>query len=84
MEDGLTRSQPCPTCGAGMLWTQNAWKEGGAAGAAYRCLNGHVLDPETTRQCPHCGVHDTELTDTRDGRQHFHCLSCGESFTYPR
>ena len=28
-----------------MLWTENAWRAGDTAGAAYRCANGHVIDP---------------------------------------
>lgn len=81
----ITRSEPCPECGADALWTQNAWHEtDGAARAAYRCLNGHVIDPGTTRQCPACGVHDTILRDTVEGRQQFTCARCGEGFAYPR
>lgn len=81
----ITRTTPCLECGAETIWTQNAWQaEDGGAGAAYRCLNGHVIDPSTTRQCPACGVHDTNLLGTAEGRQQFTCARCGEAFTYPR
>ena len=60
MENTLVRSKPCAECGAEVLWTQNAWKSGSTGSAAYRCVNGHVIDPTQTRQCPNCGVHDTE------------------------
>ena len=65
------------------MWTQNAWTEGDSS-AAYRCLNGHVIDPATTRQCPDCGVHDTTLLSDVDGRQEFRCEGCGASFSHPR
>jgi predicted RNA-binding Zn-ribbon protein involved in translation (DUF1610 family) len=86
MENTLIRSEPCGNCGADMLWTQNAWKaEGtGTSNAAYRCLNGHVLDPSTTRQCPVCGVHDTRVVEEVDGRQEFRCARCGHAFGVPR
>lgn len=84
MENTLIRSQPCPDCGSEMLWTQNAWPAGGTTDAAYRCLNGHLLDPSTTRQCPECGVHDTTLVDEADGRQNYRCSRCGASFSMPR
>ena len=32
-----------------MLWTQNAWSHGERRAAAYRCINGHVVDPQGTR-----------------------------------
>jgi hypothetical protein len=67
-----------------MLWTQNAWQAGDAASAAFRCVNGHVIDPSTTRQCPACGVHDTALLGEAGGRQQFQCSRCGEPFMYPR
>ena len=86
MENTLVRSAPCPECGAQTLWTQNAWSPHGesSASAAYRCLNGHVLDPSTTRQCPACGVHDTTLLNDDPGRQNFRCARCGELFAFPR
>jgi hypothetical protein len=84
MENTLIRSEPCADCGSEMLWTQNAWKLDGTTNAAYRCMNGHVLDPSTTRQCPACGVHDTVLVGEIDGRQEFRCSRCGEPFTIPR
>ena len=86
MENTLIRSAPCPHCGAQMLWTQNAWHDGsdGAVCAAYRCANGHGLDPSTTRQCPACGLHDTTLLSSADGRQEFRCARCGRGFTFPR
>ena len=84
MENTLIRSAPCPDCGAQMLWTQNAWPVGGSATAAYRCVNGHVLDPATTRQCPACGVHDTETVNELHGRQQFRCFRCAHAFTFPR
>jgi predicted RNA-binding Zn-ribbon protein involved in translation (DUF1610 family) len=82
-ENTLIRSVPCPECGAEMLWTQNAWRTGDTANAAYRCLNGHVVDPATTKQCPACGLHDTILLDEADGPQH-RCLRCGKAFQVPR
>ena len=84
MDTPLTYSAPCPDCGESMLWTQNAWEAGGPAGAAFRCANGHVLDPATTRQCPACGVHDTVLLGDASGRQQFQCSRCGEPFVFPR
>jgi len=83
-ENTLFRSSPCSECGGGMLWTQNAWKTGETGQAAYRCANGHVLDPAATRQCPACGLHDTTLTRERDGHQQFRCDRCGETFQFPR
>jgi hypothetical protein len=87
MENTIKRTAPCPNCGAEAIWTQNAWAEemgGEVRAAAYRCLNGHVLDPSTTRQCPACGVHDTTLVGSSGGRQEFRCARCGEAFTFPR
>lgn len=84
MENTIMRSTPCPDCGTEMMWTQNAWESDGEAGAAYRCLNGHVMDPSETRQCPACGVHDTTVVKTDGGRQDFRCAQCGESFAFPR
>lgn len=84
MENTMVRSSPCPDCGGDMLWTQNVWKTGDSAQAAYRCQNGHVTDPTLTRQCPACGVHDTVLLDDRDGRQHFRCARCPQTFEMPR
>jgi putative hemolysin len=86
LENTILRSTPCPECGADMVWTQSAWHagSGGEARAAYCCLQGHVLDPSTTRQCPACGVHDTTLLGNAGGRQDFRCARCGESFTFPR
>ena len=79
MENTLIRSSPCPECGAQMLWTQNAWKTGETGRAAYRCLSGHAVDPSLTRQCPACGIHDTEPDGPREhGR--FRCTRCGEVF----
>ena len=82
----ISRTEPCPECGTQAIWTQNAWPvgSGSATRAAYRCFNGHVIDPDTTRQCPSCGVHDTILRGTVEGRQQFTCARCGEAFAYPR
>ena len=80
MENTLIRSVPCPDCGDQMLWTQNAWD----TSAAYRCVNGHVLDPATTRQCPGCGLHDTEVLEAADDAQQFRCFRCGTTFAFPR
>jgi tRNA(Ile2) C34 agmatinyltransferase TiaS len=66
-----------------MLWTQNAWKTGETGSAAYRCVNGHVVDPAQTKQCPSCGVHDTERLGDRDGRQEFRCARCRTTFAFP-
>jgi predicted RNA-binding Zn-ribbon protein involved in translation (DUF1610 family) len=82
MENTIVRSVNCPECGAELVWSQNAWSADHTS-AAYRCLNGHVLDPSTTRQCPACGVHDTALLKTASGVQHFRCARCGNSFTFP-
>jgi ssDNA-binding Zn-finger/Zn-ribbon topoisomerase 1 len=83
MENLLIRSQPCPECGAEMLWSQNAWKTGDTGAAAYRCEQGHLIDPALTRQCPACGVHDTVRLGESDGREQFKCSRCQEAFTFP-
>ena len=83
MENTIIRSQPCPQCGADMLWTQNAWKVGEVGSAAYRCPNGHLIDPGQTRQCPSCGVHDTVPLEESDGRQQFRCARCHTAFAFP-
>ena len=83
--NALLRSEPCPECGEMMLWTQNTWAHGDNRAAAYRCLNGHVLDPSTTRECPTCGVHDTRATESsEDGQTTHECNSCGTRFAVPR
>jgi Zn finger protein HypA/HybF involved in hydrogenase expression len=84
MENALMRTSRCAECGLEMLWTQNAWKTGNMGQAAYRCENGHVVDPALTAQCPACGVHDTELLGERDGRGQFRCARCSQTFEYPR
>jgi predicted RNA-binding Zn-ribbon protein involved in translation (DUF1610 family) len=83
--DALRRSEPCAECGSMMLWTQNAWASGDNRAAAYRCVNGHVVDPELTRECPECGVHDTRLqaASTNASNQHV-CHRCGALFSTPR
>ena len=78
------RSQPCPECGASMIWTHNAWKTGDTGLSAYSCENGHVIDPTETRQCPVCGVHDTVAVGEQDGVQQLRCDACGTSFEFPR
>jgi DNA-directed RNA polymerase subunit M/transcription elongation factor TFIIS len=83
MDNTLVRSAPCPKCGGEMLWTQNAWPADAPVTAGYRCLNGHVLDPTMTRQCPACGLHDTERLAAEEPQQ-FRCLSCGAVFKFPR
>jgi DNA-directed RNA polymerase subunit RPC12/RpoP len=83
-ENTLIRSAECAECGAEMLWTQNAWPADDRTEAAYRCVNAHVVDPATTRQCPKCGVHDTELLASVGGQERFRCFRCGQSFDYPR
>ncbi len=83
MENTLVRSKRCAECGAEVLWTQNAWKSGDTGTAAYRCLNGHVIDPAQTRQCPSCGVHDTEWLDDAEGVKHFRCTRCATDFAFP-
>jgi hypothetical protein len=64
-----------------MLWTQSAWTDAGEAlaRAAYRCDNGHVLDPRESPQCPNCGVHDTVSAGSD-----FKCHRCSTVFTVPR
>jgi ribosomal protein S27AE len=84
MESALIRSSPCSECGSELLWTQNAWKTREAGLAAYRCRNGHVVDPSLTRQCPACGIHDTVLLADHDGHQQFRCAQCGRTFEFPR
>ena len=76
--NALLRTEPCPECGARMLWTQNAWAHGDNRAAAYQCSNGHVLDPQTTRQCLQCGVHDTSALPTEAGT--FECTRCHHRF----
>lgn len=79
MENTLVRSSPCPECGAAMMWTQNAWKTGDTGRAAYRCQDGHTIDPVLTRQCPSCGIHDTVPDgELQNGR--FRCTRCAEVF----
>ena len=80
MANALIRSWPCTECGSEMLWTQNAWKTGDTGRAAYRCQEGHVLDPSVTKQCPACGTHDTLLEADSDGRQQSRCAGCGAAF----
>jgi len=47
--------------------------------AAYQCMNGHIVDPATTHQCPRCGVHDTS-PDASQGSSAFECHRCGNAF----
>jgi DNA-directed RNA polymerase subunit RPC12/RpoP len=84
MTNTIVRSARCRECGSEMLWTQNAWHADSNTQAAYRCGNGHVLDPATTRQCPSCGVHDTQLVGTVGVRDQFRCARCGNAFEYSR
>ena len=84
MTNTLIRSEPCPECGADMLWTQNAWHAGDTVGAAYRCANGHVIDPALTRQCPDCGLHDTVRLSVSDHKHQYRCLRCDNTFEAPR
>jgi hypothetical protein len=67
-----------------MLWTQNAWPANETSNAAYRCLNGHLVDPALTRQCPACGVHDTAVVEQMGERQQCRCLRCNHAFQVPR
>ena len=65
-----------------MLWTQNAWAQGENRSAAYRCMNGHVLDPAMTHPCPNCGVHDTRIVEeAAEGPRACECKACGTRFT---
>lgn len=75
----LLRTEPCPECGGMMLWTQNAWAHGDNRAAAYRCPNGHVIDPAATHQCPRCGVHDTAAIAGGEPGS-FECHRCGNKF----
>ena len=84
MTNTLLRSEPCPKCGAAMLWTQNAWRSGDEARAGYQCAQGHVIDPALTRQCPNCGLHDTTRVDALDGKEQYQCFRCGSAFDVPR
>jgi transcription elongation factor Elf1 len=80
----LRRTDPCPECGEMMLWTQNAWASGDNRAAAYCCLNGHVVDPVETRECPTCGVHDTRRVLPDGAGQVAHtCNQCGAQFSVP-
>jgi hypothetical protein len=80
-DNTLIRSVPCERCGARMLWTQSVWTDAGEAlaRAAYRCDNGHVLDPRESPQCPNCGVHDTAIAG-----DDFRCNRCSTAFSVPR
>ena len=87
MDNTLERSVACERCGDKMLWTQAAWHEPGTvpqtetARAAYRCENGHIIDPSDTPQCPNCGLHDTTRTTSS---MSFKCYRCATAFTVPR
>lgn len=83
MDNSLVRSERCSECGAEVLWTQNAWKTGETGAAAYRCLNGHTIDPAKTRQCPKCGIHDTVHLADAEGVAQFRCNRCGTAFSFP-
>ncbi len=86
-DNALVRSEPCERCGARLLWTQAAWHESGTAPrtetarAAYRCDNGHIIDPADTPQCPNCGQHDTMRAGSHTS---FTCRRCSTAFTVPR
>ena len=81
----LRRSSPCLECGSMMLWTQNAWASGDNRAGAYRCMNGHVLDPQLTRECPSCGMHDTSVIEGSPADQVEHlCHACGARFATPQ
>lgn len=68
-----------------MLWTQNAWAHGDSRAAAYVCLNGHMLDPSATRECPTCGLHDTRIdASSDDGQTTSVCHACGARFAWQR
>jgi endogenous inhibitor of DNA gyrase (YacG/DUF329 family) len=83
--DALRRLEPCPACGEMMLWTQNAWAHGDSRSAAYQCLNGHVIDPAMTRECPSCGMHDTGVLELSTPGQTDHiCYVCNTRFSRPR
>ena len=84
MENTLVRTDPCAACGEKMLWTQNAWPADRPTEGAYRCPNGHVVDPDDTRQCPNCGIHDTSAVAEGGGTTRFSCYRCGTTFTFPR
>jgi DNA-directed RNA polymerase subunit M/transcription elongation factor TFIIS len=73
----LLRTEPCAECGGMMLWTQNVWAHGDNRAAAYQCPKGHVLDPDTTRQCPRCGSHDTAAAPESRVCE---CSRCGNQF----
>jgi hypothetical protein len=84
MENTLVRSSRCVECDGDLQWTQNAWKTGETGQAAYRCQNGHVVDPSLTRQCPACGIHDTVLSADEGGHKEYRCTRCAERFRVPR
>ena len=76
--NALLRTEPGAVCGEMMLWNQNAWAHGDNRAAAYRCPNGHVIDPATTHQCPRCGVHDRGPSEAGSGK--LECHHCGNRF----
>jgi hypothetical protein len=85
-DNTLIRSTACEICGARLLWTQAAWPEAPTSSqpsprAAYRCMNGHLIDPAATPQCPSCGVHDTARAESPT---RFTCQRCGAAFSVPR
>jgi ssDNA-binding Zn-finger/Zn-ribbon topoisomerase 1 len=79
----MRRSEPCAECGGVMLWTQNEWAHGENRAAAYRCENGHVLDPALTRECPACGIHDTTVVEQQSADETTHvCNRCATRFVH--
>jgi hypothetical protein len=72
-----------------MLWTQNAWAVGDSRSGAYQCVNGHVIDPAMTRECPSCGMHDTGvltgvLERSSAEQTHHVCHVCSTRFSRSR
>jgi transposase-like protein len=48
-------------------------------------MNGHVIDPEVTRECPSCGMHDTGVLGLSSAEQTHHiCHVCTARFSRPR
>ena len=64
MNNTLIRSEPCPECGADMLWTQNAWRSGDTASAAYQCAHGHVIDPGLSAPIVDCTTRHASVCQT--------------------
>jgi hypothetical protein len=53
--------------------------------AAYRCVNGHVVDPATTRQRPVVACMRPKIVGSAEAATlEFRCLRCVTTFTFAR